>query len=79
VYPTEQAPSGLVFYSITVTNTGNAAATNVTVTETYPSEVSFYYANPSPTTGNNTWVIPKLDAGASYTITIVVKVKENVP
>ncbi|MCI4463267.1 MAG: DUF11 domain-containing protein, partial [Caldisericum sp.] len=79
VYPTEQAPSGLVFYSITITNTGNAAATNVTVTETYPSEVSFYYANPQPSSGNNVWIIPRIDAGATYTITIVVKVKENVP
>ncbi|MEF3245299.1 MAG: DUF11 domain-containing protein [Caldisericaceae bacterium] len=78
-YPIEQAPGEIVIYSINYSNTGNSPATNVVIEEAYPSEVDFYYANPSPTSGNNIWIIPTLNGGESGSITVVVKVKKNVP
>ncbi|BAL80367.1 DUF7619 domain-containing protein [Caldisericum exile] len=78
-YPTEQAPKGVIIYSIRYVNEGNAPATNVVIQESYPPEVEFFYANPMPTYNTNTWVIPKLDASSEGYITVAVKVKENIP
>ena len=79
VYPVSGAPGKLMIYAINYRNVGNAPATNVTITESLPAEVEFYFANPSPTSGNNTWVIPVLEKGVEGSITVVVKIKDNVP
>jgi uncharacterized repeat protein (TIGR01451 family) len=46
---------GTLNYSISVNNTGNATATNVTVTETYDGNVTFVSAVPAPSQRNDTW------------------------
>jgi uncharacterized repeat protein (TIGR01451 family) len=62
-------------YTITVTNTGNATAQGVTLTDTLPSGVSFVSASLSPSgTAGGVVTIPvgDLAAGASRSIQIVV-------
>jgi len=61
-------------YTITINNTGNATAINVTVVEGYPSGVVFHNSSPSPTSGNNTWFLGNLSANSSTTINITVNV-----
>ena len=65
---------GTLNYTIRVNNTGNANATNVNVTETYDPNVSFVSSTPAPTSGNNTWTFPTLNASESKAITITVTV-----
>ncbi|MFQ6100203.1 MAG: hypothetical protein ACE5OS_03060 [Anaerolineae bacterium] len=61
-------------YTITYRNTGVVTATNVVITETYDSNVSFNTANPSPGAGNNVWNVGTLGTGASGDIVITVTV-----
>ena len=71
---TEGAPSALVYFSITVNNTGNCALNPVTVVETMPAGMSFVSATPvaNVSAGLITWPnIGPLAAGESKTITLV--------
>ncbi|MEA2055059.1 MAG: dockerin type I domain-containing protein, partial [Candidatus Thermoplasmatota archaeon] len=68
-----QAGEELVYY-LWINNTGDANATNVIVVETYDINTTFSYAVPSPTYGNNTWVISRINAGESKTIAIHVNI-----
>jgi len=71
--------AGSVFsYRIRITNTGTMRATNVTVQESYDDNVTFISASPSPTSGNNIWIIGELDVGNFYEININVRVQESV-
>ncbi len=79
VYPQYGAPGKLMIYAINYRNVGNAPATNVAITESYQSDVSFYFANPQPSSGNNTWTIPVLNAGESGSITVIVKINDDTP
>jgi uncharacterized repeat protein (TIGR01451 family) len=66
-----------ITYTITYKNMGTFNATNVVITETYPSEVSYVSATPAPDSGtNNQWTIPTtLAPGAEGTITVTVHIK----
>jgi len=48
VYPPSGAPGKLIMYAINYSNIGNAPATNILITESLPTEVDFYFANPAP-------------------------------
>lgn len=70
----------LVRYTIQVTNTGNMMQTNLVVTDTLPSGVTFVSAAPAGYTGPNPlrWTIGALAPGASWTATITVTVNSGV-
>ena len=67
-------PGDVFNYTITITNDGNANATNVIVKETYDDNVTFVSSSPSGY-GNDEWHIPLLQPGDSYTINITVRVR----
>ena len=68
------AEGDAVTYLLTVTNNGPAQATNVTATDTYPTELTLGVPVPSaPTTyvaGTGVWSIGTLNNGASATLTL---------
>lgn len=64
-----------ITYTITYKNVGTFNATNVVVTETYPSEVEYVSATPEPSGGNNIWNIGDLAPGEEGTITVIVRIK----
>jgi uncharacterized repeat protein (TIGR01451 family) len=70
---------GTLNYSISVNNSGNAIATNVTVTETYDGNVAFVFAVPAPSQDNDTWVFATLNASETRWINISVTVNASVP
>ena len=63
-----------VTYLLTVTNAGPLDATNVTATDTYPSELTLVTATPSAGTtynsGSGVWTIGSLNSGAVATLTM---------
>ncbi|RCV64998.1 protein of unknown function DUF11 [Methanophagales archaeon] len=60
-------------------NTGNATATNVTVTENYDENVTFVAAVPAPSSGDDTWQFPTLNVSETSWINISVTVNASVP
>ncbi len=65
--------STVLNYTINLTNTGTGTAHNITLNETYPPEVRFVSAVPSPISGTNTsFLIPNLTSGIVYSINISV-------
>jgi uncharacterized repeat protein (TIGR01451 family) len=70
---------GTLNYSISVNNTGNATATNVTVMETYDGNVTFVAAVPAPSQGNDTWKFATLNVSEMRWINILVTVNASVP
>jgi hypothetical protein len=63
-------------YVINVTSTGSGTAFNVTVNDTYPNEVIFLAAQPTPVSGtNNTFVLGNLTPNQSILINITVLVQ----
>ncbi|MEM4266221.1 MAG: DUF11 domain-containing protein, partial [Candidatus Woesearchaeota archaeon] len=70
----------LLNYTINVTITGNGTAYNVTVNDTYPSQVWYVSSQPDPVAGtNNTWVLGNLTNGTLVQINITVNVSIDVP
>ncbi len=59
----------IVNYEITVTNDGEGALTDVTITDTVPAGLSFFSGVPGPTEGT-TWNLGTLEAGESRTIMV---------
>jgi uncharacterized repeat protein (TIGR01451 family) len=76
--PDPVSPAGTLNYSISVNNTGNATATNVTVMETYDGNVTFVAAVPAPSPGNDTWKFTSLNASETRWINISVTVNASV-
>ncbi|MBC7226320.1 MAG: DUF11 domain-containing protein [Thermoflexales bacterium] len=70
---------GELVYSIACQNTGTAPATGVRITDTYDSRVTFLSANPSPTQGNNVWVVGTLNPGGVYNLVVRVRVHSPLP
>ena len=65
-------------YNITVNNSGDDTAFNVSVLESYPSGVVFNNSFPSPSSGNETFTIGTLAPNQSTTINITVNVSSGV-
>jgi uncharacterized repeat protein (TIGR01451 family) len=71
--PNPVAPGGTLTYVLTLSNGGNAPATNIVVNDAYDGNVEFdsYSTTCAGLTGDvDQWVLPSLSAGASCTITI---------
>jgi uncharacterized repeat protein (TIGR01451 family) len=77
--PDPVSPGGTLNYSISVNNTGNATATNVTVMETYDGNVTFVMVVPVPSQGNDTWKFTSLNVSETRWINISVSVNASVP
>jgi uncharacterized repeat protein (TIGR01451 family) len=77
--PDPVSPGGTLNYSISVNNTGNATATNVTVKETYDGNVAFVSAVPAPSPGNDTWVFATLNVNETKWVNISVTVNASAP
>lgn len=77
---TAQVTSGNSFaYTITVSNSGSAAATNVVVSDTLNSNLTFVSSNPVPTTTTPlTWNLGTINAGQNKTITLTVSAKSGI-
>lgn len=73
--PTTANQGNNITYTITYKNEGTFNATNVVITETYPSEVEFVSANPVPSIGNKQWNIGTLAPNGEGTITVTVHIK----
>ncbi|NQE53019.1 Cell surface glycoprotein [ANME-1 cluster archaeon GoMg3.2] len=65
---------GTLNYSISVSNKGYVNASAVTVTETYDVNVTFDSAIPAPSSGNDMWIFPALNANETKRINISVTV-----
>jgi len=72
-------PGDLFIYTIQYRNDGSAPVTNLRITETYPSGVTYISANPSPSSGNNVWVTNTLGAGQSRFIFVTVRANSPLP
>ncbi|KAA3436100.1 T9SS type A sorting domain-containing protein [Rufibacter hautae] len=71
-----------VSYTVTVSNNGPSAATNVVVTDKLPATLTFVSATNSSGTGTydasaGTWSVGTLANGASATLTLVAKVNQS--
>ncbi len=78
VGPTDPVVRGSQFdYTITVLNSGPAVATNVIVTDTIPSDVSFVSATPIPDSGpyKIVWNLGSIQPGQSKVIDMTVYVE----
>ena len=76
--PDPVPPGSTLNYSISVNNTGNATATNVTVMETYDGNVTFVGAVPAPSQDNDTWQFATLNVSETKWINISVSVNASV-
>ena len=74
-------PGDSITYSITARNTGNAVATNVTITDDLPAELIIDPTSTSATVSGQkaTWNLPTLAPGAPQTVTIAARVLNDVP
>jgi uncharacterized repeat protein (TIGR01451 family) len=80
--PDPATPGELIQYTLRYTNTGNAIAQNVVITETYPPSVTIPAIpppSPPPTTGNNVWSIGNLNPGDSGAIIVYAQVPSQLP
>jgi uncharacterized repeat protein (TIGR01451 family) len=77
--PDPVSAGGDLTYYIRYENTGSAPATNVVITVTYDSRVTFAEATPAPDSGNNVWQIGTVGAGESDYIVVEVEVDTPLP
>ena len=77
--PNPLTPGSPLQYTILYTNTGNAAAQNVIITETYPVSASFFSAYPAATSGNNVWSIGSLAVNDPRFIVVVMTTPSQMP
>ena len=66
-------------YTILIYNIGATNLTNITIVEAYDTNVMFNNSNPSPTTGDNTWIFPILNSNETIIIDITVNVSHSLP
>ncbi len=66
-------------YTITITSSGSTTAYNVTLNETYPSEVTFINSSPAPLAGNTSFLLGDLIAGSVYVVNITVNITSTTP
>jgi uncharacterized repeat protein (TIGR01451 family) len=75
-------PDDEITYTLAYENKGTGEATDVYINDTIPADVDWVSSNPGYTSVSGstyTWYFASLAAGASGTITIVVKVKVGTP
>ncbi len=73
------AAGGQLNYTVTINNSGTDTAYNITLTDTYDSNVTFSSAIPVPTGATNgTFLIGNLTAGQVYVVNITVSVNSTV-
>lgn len=73
---------GTLTYTIYYSNTGNAPATGVIITDTLPAELHLQSANPSPDSGSDPtyrWNIGTVAVGGPFSITLVVTADQIIP
>jgi uncharacterized repeat protein (TIGR01451 family) len=70
---------GALQYTIVYTNTGDATARDVRITETYDPKVTFVNAGPSPSEGNNVWTRSSLAPDEHWEIYVTVQVEDSLP
>jgi large repetitive protein len=72
-----------VTFTVTLTNSGPDAATNVVVTDTLPAGLVFQTSTPAAGTTYNSatgeWTVPSLASGASIVLTLVARVESTAP
>lgn len=67
-----------VNYTIIINSTGSATAYNITLNETYPTNVTFLTSSPTPVTGTNTtFIIPNLTSGTIYRVNITLNITND--
>ena len=74
------APGGLVTFTLSYANTGNATASSVLLTDTLPAGFTYYSSNPTAGThpsvganGNVIWSLGSLSAGSSSSARVVAR------
>jgi uncharacterized repeat protein (TIGR01451 family) len=81
-WPTAALPGSEFEYTITYSNVGRGDAEGVVVTDTLPSGVTFVSSTPAPdsssTANTKVWTIGDLAAGASGTITVRVRINNDI-
>jgi uncharacterized repeat protein (TIGR01451 family) len=75
--PANSTAGSTIMYTIHYQNLGSDTAYNVTITETYPADTTFLNANPTPTVGNNVWVIPSVAPGTGGVIFVNVTISST--
>ncbi|RKX24808.1 MAG: hypothetical protein DRP46_12780, partial [Candidatus Zixiibacteriota bacterium] len=78
-FPDPVTAGGMLRYTIIISNTGNENATNVIVSEQYDPHITFFSANPPPTSGDNVWVFPVLSVDEYRTIDIFAQTDSVLP
>ena len=79
---TRPHPGDEINYTVTYQNIGNASITGLTLRLDLPYEVDYMFSNPSnPTRSGNTLIfsLGTLRANAQGTVTVRVRVRENIP
>ncbi len=81
--PTLAGPGGLCTYSITVTNPSGASADNVTLVDYLPIDMGYVESSPPGTPSGDpvatvAWDLGTVPAGGSQTVTITLKVADNI-
>jgi len=64
-------------YSVTITNSGEANATDVMVTGSYHRHLGFISASPVPDTGNDNWFFDKIEVNGTKTLTVELDVSTD--
>ena len=77
--PDPLTPGSPLQYTILYTNTGNAPAQNVIITETYPNNTTFLNSVPAPTAGTNVWSIGTLAVNAPQSIVVFMTTTNQMP
>ncbi len=67
-----------LIYIIEYRNDGNAPATGIRITETYPSQMTFDSATPAPNFPNNVWLTDSLNSEQSRFIFITMRVNSPI-
>lgn len=72
--------SDAITYTLVATNTGDEIATNVTVTDTLPGELTGISSPTGIVSGQDvTWTIPQLIPGSDVTLLVTAQAKDNLP